>query len=141
MADQSVVQPKPAAETPSSESDTEMVMRKGNDKPSTGEQDGGYGWVCVICQLLITASTWGVNGVSQKMYIPVGMRLIAVLTLAAVVRRISLSLPLDRRISWNVRRSPIPSSAACHSHRSRSSLLSLRTQPRSWGRKLLCSLA
>lgn len=33
----------------------------GND-----EQDGGYGWVCVICQLLITASTWGVNGVSQQ---------------------------------------------------------------------------
>jgi len=25
--------------------------------------DGGYGWVCVICMLLITANTWGVNGV------------------------------------------------------------------------------
>lgn len=29
------------------------------------EHDGGYGWVCVICQLMITASTWGVNGVSS----------------------------------------------------------------------------
>ena len=29
------------------------------------EPDGGYGWVCVVCQLLITASTWGVNGVSS----------------------------------------------------------------------------
>ncbi|KAL6867946.1 major facilitator superfamily domain-containing protein [Trichoderma novae-zelandiae] len=26
------------------------------------EHDGGYGWVCVVCQLMITASTWGVNG-------------------------------------------------------------------------------
>ncbi|KAK1245024.1 hypothetical protein MKX08_004653 [Trichoderma sp. CBMAI-0020] len=26
------------------------------------EHDGGYGWVCVACQLMITASTWGVNG-------------------------------------------------------------------------------
>lgn len=32
----------------------------------TDEQDRGYGWVCVLCQLLITASTWGVNGVSQQ---------------------------------------------------------------------------
>ncbi|CAH0054572.1 unnamed protein product [Clonostachys solani] len=24
--------------------------------------DGGYGWVVVVCQLLITATTWGVNG-------------------------------------------------------------------------------
>ncbi|UKZ80600.1 hypothetical protein TrVFT333_008362 [Trichoderma virens FT-333] len=26
------------------------------------QHDGGYGWVCVVCQLMITASTWGVNG-------------------------------------------------------------------------------
>lgn len=39
----------PAATSPSN----------GDDK----EPDGGYGWVCVICQLLITACTWGVNGV------------------------------------------------------------------------------
>lgn len=26
--------------------------------------DGGYGWICVLCQLLITANTWGINGVS-----------------------------------------------------------------------------
>jgi hypothetical protein len=33
------------------------------------EHDGGYGWVCVVCQLLITASTWGVNGVSSLLSI------------------------------------------------------------------------
>lgn len=33
------------------------------------EHDGGYGWVCVVCQLMITASTWGVNGVSPSLYI------------------------------------------------------------------------
>lgn len=27
------------------------------------EQDGGYGWLCVVAMLLITAHTWGVNGV------------------------------------------------------------------------------
>ncbi|KAJ2979382.1 hypothetical protein NQ176_g3289 [Zarea fungicola] len=37
----------PAATSPSN----------GDDK----EPDGGYGWVCVICQLLITACTWGVK--------------------------------------------------------------------------------
>ena len=25
--------------------------------------DGGYGWVNVVCLLLLTAHTWGVNGV------------------------------------------------------------------------------
>lgn len=33
------------------------------------EHDGGYGWVCVVCQLMITASTWGVNGVSPPLFI------------------------------------------------------------------------
>lgn len=28
------------------------------------ESDGGYGWICVVAMLLITAHTWGVNGVS-----------------------------------------------------------------------------
>ncbi|KAF3054772.1 putative transporter MCH2 [Trichoderma lentiforme] len=33
------------------------------EQPLRGdEHDGGYGWVCVVCQLMITASTWGVNG-------------------------------------------------------------------------------
>jgi hypothetical protein len=27
--------------------------------------DGGYGWVNVVCMLLLTAHTWGVNGVSR----------------------------------------------------------------------------
>lgn len=35
------------------------------DDSSIDEQDGGYGWICVLCQLLITACTWGVNGVSE----------------------------------------------------------------------------
>jgi hypothetical protein len=26
--------------------------------------DGGYGWVNFLCMLLLTAHTWGVNGVS-----------------------------------------------------------------------------
>ncbi|KAF2725361.1 MFS general substrate transporter [Polychaeton citri CBS 116435] len=26
------------------------------------EVDGGYGWVCVVCMLLLTAHTWGING-------------------------------------------------------------------------------
>lgn len=34
------------------------------DGSSSHDQDGGYRWVCVVCQLLITACTWGVNGVS-----------------------------------------------------------------------------
>ena len=32
------------------------------------DQDGGYSWVCVICQLLITANTWGINGVSGSIF-------------------------------------------------------------------------
>lgn len=32
--------------------------------PTTDDApDGGYGWVCVVCMLIITANTWGVNGV------------------------------------------------------------------------------
>lgn len=34
------------------------------ERKQTTEQDGGYGWVCVVAQLLITANTWGINGVS-----------------------------------------------------------------------------
>ena len=26
--------------------------------------DGGYGWVNIVCMLLLTAHTWGINGVS-----------------------------------------------------------------------------
>ncbi|KAK5994747.1 putative transporter MCH2 [Cladobotryum mycophilum] len=32
------------------------------EETSIDDYDGGYGWICVISQLLITASTWGVNG-------------------------------------------------------------------------------
>jgi hypothetical protein len=32
-------------------------------KSNEAEIDGGYGWVCVLCMLFITANTWGVNGV------------------------------------------------------------------------------
>jgi hypothetical protein len=31
-----------------------------NEEP---EIDGGYGWVVMIAMLLITAHTWGINGV------------------------------------------------------------------------------
>jgi hypothetical protein len=35
--------------------------------------DGGYGWVNVVCMLLLTAHTWGVNGVSRScMLLPTG---------------------------------------------------------------------
>jgi hypothetical protein len=27
--------------------------------PDSKEPDGGYGWVCVVCMLFITANTWG----------------------------------------------------------------------------------
>ena len=32
--------------------------------------DGGYGWVCVGCVLLINAHTWGLNFVSSHMFQP-----------------------------------------------------------------------
>ncbi|KAJ5812448.1 hypothetical protein N7474_008749 [Penicillium riverlandense] len=32
------------------------------DVPPANKSDGGYGWVCVVAMLLITAHTWGVNG-------------------------------------------------------------------------------
>lgn len=50
-------------ETPFSE---ETIENTDVQEPLRGdEHDGGYGWVCVVCQLMITASTWGVNGVSS----------------------------------------------------------------------------
>lgn len=30
--------------------------------------DGGYGWVNVACMLLLTANTWGVNGVGSTLF-------------------------------------------------------------------------
>ncbi len=53
--------------TPNSVMDTEEAIGQCKEKALTDEQDGGYGWVCVVCQLLITASTWGVNGVSRRL--------------------------------------------------------------------------
>ncbi|KAH7112307.1 major facilitator superfamily domain-containing protein [Dactylonectria estremocensis] len=46
--------PKPQAESPPLDAE--------NEEESLDEHDGGYGWVCVVAQLLITANTWGVNG-------------------------------------------------------------------------------
>jgi hypothetical protein len=31
--------------------------------------DGGYGWVCTACVLLINANTWGVNSVRRPNHI------------------------------------------------------------------------
>ncbi len=53
-----------------SETETEEAIGQCKEKSLIDEQDGGYGWVCVICQLLITASTWGVNGVSRRLQSP-----------------------------------------------------------------------
>lgn len=32
-------------------------------------QDGGYGWVCVVCVFLINAHTWGVNSVRNIFHV------------------------------------------------------------------------
>jgi hypothetical protein len=48
-------------ETPASEETLDGIGVEEQLQPD--EHDGGYGWVCVVCQLMITASTWGVNGV------------------------------------------------------------------------------
>ncbi|ETS06363.1 MFS general substrate transporter [Trichoderma reesei RUT C-30] len=47
-------------ETPASEETLDGIGVEEQLQPD--EHDGGYGWVCVVCQLMITASTWGVNG-------------------------------------------------------------------------------
>ncbi|KAL7817706.1 MFS general substrate transporter [Trichoderma gracile] len=47
-------------ETPASEKTLDGASVQERLQPD--EHDGGYGWVCVVCQLMITASTWGVNG-------------------------------------------------------------------------------
>jgi hypothetical protein len=31
--------------------------------PEEEVREGGYGWVCVVCTLLINAHTWGINAV------------------------------------------------------------------------------
>lgn len=54
-------------ESPNTETSTEDVGQL--QQMPEDEHDGGYGWVCVACQLMITASTWGVNGVSLSHYI------------------------------------------------------------------------
>lgn len=33
------------------------------DRDLSTTSDGGYGWICVVAMLLITAHTWGINGV------------------------------------------------------------------------------
>lgn len=49
-------------ESPNTEASVEEASQQ---QLQEDEHDGGYGWVCVVCQLMITASTWGVNGVSS----------------------------------------------------------------------------
>ena len=51
-------------QAPSPKQDFEVIDAQANvvtreDVP----QDGGFGWVCVVCVLLINAHTWGVNSV------------------------------------------------------------------------------
>ncbi|KAL6910647.1 major facilitator superfamily domain-containing protein [Trichoderma evansii] len=50
-------------ENPVESPNTETSVEDANQQQlQEDEHGGGYGWVCVICQLMITASTWGVNG-------------------------------------------------------------------------------
>lgn len=50
----------------------EVIAKSSGEKQFTptqdDEADGGYGWVNVICMLLLTAHTWGINGVRLPFY-------------------------------------------------------------------------
>jgi hypothetical protein len=59
-----VENPMDSPNTEASAEDVDQLQQLPED-----EHDGGYGWVCVVCQLMITASTWGVNGVSPPLCI------------------------------------------------------------------------
>lgn len=45
---------------------TQAASVNGSDSGAIQDLDGGYRWVCLPWMLLITANTWGVNGVGQK---------------------------------------------------------------------------
>lgn len=111
------------------------------------EHDGGYGWVCVVCQLMITASTWGVNGVSpwhlennSKTMTRYFARLARNLTNDFLHDRLSVStshITSQQTPSPARQKSPIPSSAVSPSLRSLSSPPSSRTPPESLAQSLL----
>ena len=53
---------------------TSIELAEGSSISNVGEEaekpqvdtipDGGYGWICVVCNFWINAHTWGVNSVS-----------------------------------------------------------------------------
>lgn len=54
----------PADPEKSPESELPHLQRTVTDVPP----DGGYGWVCVICNAFINGHTWGINSVSEARY-------------------------------------------------------------------------
>jgi hypothetical protein len=54
------------ADVPDAVPSTEAVDELNLEKQPTQDEpaDGGYGWVNVACMQLLTAHTWGINGVS-----------------------------------------------------------------------------
>lgn len=66
-------------------------------EPTPAIPDGGYGWVCVVCMLLFTANTWGINGVGICCKERDGQMLNSVTILG--IRRLPCPLPSNKPIS------------------------------------------
>lgn len=91
-------------EDPSTEASAEDLSQL--QQLQEDEHDGGYGWVCVVCQLMITASTWGVNGVSPPLFIKYILPYYETKTLTNLMtgfRCLPHSLHLHKRIPRHVR--------------------------------------
>lgn len=100
---------------PSPESQAEpppLEVEVENGEESIDDHDGGYGWVCVVAQLLITANTWGVNGVSCLCPPGIALEYCGLITvnspLASTSTIIFLPMPFQERRKWHT-----PSSAVC----------------------------
>ena len=65
--------------------------------------DGGYGWVCVICFLLINAHTWGVNSVRTIRDSLVSIQANVSLGLGCLPRALSTGLLLPGRFAVHLR--------------------------------------
>lgn len=108
-------------EDPSTEASAEDLSQL--QQLQEDEHDGGYGWVCVVCQLMITASTWGVNGVSPPLFLKYILPYYETKTLINLNDRLSVSTSLTTSPQTNSParpKSPTPSSVVYLSPKSSS---------------------
>ena len=52
---------------------TERTIQQQNSDAEDISPNGGYGWICVVACFMLNASAWGINSVSDRVQVLLGL--------------------------------------------------------------------